>query len=28
LDVVKLIEVEGGPRMSQIGVKVEDLISK
>jgi hypothetical protein len=27
-EVVKLIQVEGGPGTSQIGVKVEDLISK
>jgi hypothetical protein len=28
LEMVKLIEIEGGPGTSQIGVKVEDLISK
>jgi hypothetical protein len=28
LEVVKLIQAEGGPRTSQIGVRVENLISK
>jgi hypothetical protein len=28
LEMVKLIQVEGGPGTSQMGVKVEDLISK
>jgi hypothetical protein len=28
LEMVKLIQAEGGPRTSQMGIKVEDLISK
>jgi hypothetical protein len=28
LEIVKLVQVEGGPGKSQIGVKVEDLIRK